>query len=127
MKAKNWKLNVALMAMALLSATAAMAHGEAKPMYGGVVQMANDVGFELVTDTDGATIYLMDHGKPMSAKGISGKLTILQGGNKTEVEIKEAGDNRLRATGVKLGKGDRVVAVLNNVAGKSTTVRFALK
>lgn len=41
--------------------------------------------------------------------------------------VKEAGDNKLRATGVKLAKGDKVVAVLNNVEGKTATVRFAVK
>jgi hypothetical protein len=43
------------------------------------------------------------------------------------VDVKEAGDNKLRATGVKLGKGDKVVAVLNNVEGKTVTVRFTVK
>ena len=37
------------------------------------------------------------------------------------------GGNTLRATGIKLGKGDKVVAVLNNVEGKTVTVRFTVK
>lgn len=60
-------------------------------------------------------------------EGSGAKLTVLQGSNKTEVDVKEAGDNKLRATGVKLGKGDKVVAVLNNVEGKTATVRFTVK
>jgi len=78
-------------------------------------------------EADGATIYLMDHGKPMASKGITGKLTVLQGSNKTEADIKEAGDNTLRVLGVKLGKGDKLVAALSNVGGKSMTVRFTIK
>ena len=87
----------------------------------------DDIGFELVAQPDGATIYLMDHDKPMASKGITGKLTVLQGSNKIEADIKEAGDNTLRVLGVKLGKGDKLVAALSNVGGKSMTVRFTIK
>jgi hypothetical protein len=120
-------ISAAGLAISCLSMTPAQAHGEAKPQYGGIVQKANDLSFELVAQADGATIYLMDHGKPMASKGIAGKLTVLQGSNKIEADIKEAGDNTLRVTGVKLGKGDKLVASLGNVGGKSMTVRFTIK
>jgi hypothetical protein len=113
--------------LAGLSINPAQAHGDAKPIHGGIVQKVNDVGFELVLQAEGATIYLMDHGKPMASKGITGKLTVLQGSNKTEADIKEAGDNTLRILGVNLGKGDKLVAALSNVGGKSITVRFTIK
>lgn len=105
----------------------ALAHAPAKASYGGIVQVANDVGFELVAEADGATIFLTDHGKPMPSTDISGKLTILQGAQKSEVEVKAAGDNKLRADGAKIASGAKIVAVLNNVAGKTTTIRFAVK
>ena len=120
-------ISVTGLVLACLSINPAEAHGDAKPIHGGIVQKVNDVGFELVVQADGATIYLMDHGKPMASKGITGKLTILQGSNKTEADIKEAGDNTLRVLGVKLGKGDKLVAALSNVGGKSMTVRFTIK
>lgn len=120
-------ISAAGLAISCLSMTPAQAHGEAKPQYGGIVQKANDLSFELVAQADGATIYLMDHGKPMASKGIAGKLTVLQGSNKVEADIKEAGDNTLRVMGVKLGKGDKLVASLGNVGGKSMTVRFTIK
>ena len=120
-------ISVTGLVLACLSINPAEAHGDAKPIHGGIVQKVNDVGFELVVQADGATIYLMDHGKPMASQGITGKLTILQGSNKTEADIKEAGDNTLRVLGVKLGKGDKLVAALSNVGGKSMTVRFTLK
>lgn len=126
MKLKQ-SIQIALLAVSALGFNQAVAHGASKPLHGGTVQVANDVSFELVVEADGATIYLVDHDAPMSSKGIAGKLTVLQGGSKTEVEVKEAGDNKLRATGVKLSKGDKVVAVLNNVEGKTATVRFAVK
>lgn len=120
-------IQIAALALGALSLNPAMAHGAGEPHHGGVVQVVNDLAFELVAEADGASLYLVDHDAPKSAKGVTGKLTVLQGGKKTEAELKEAGGNRLRAQGVKLGKGDKVVAVLNNVAGKTVTVRFTLK
>lgn len=112
---------------ALATVNAAWAHGAAAPRNGGVVQVANDVSFELVADADGATIYLVDHDAPMPSTGITGKLTVLTGATKTEAEVKPAGDNKLKATGIKLASGAKVVAVLNNVEGQTATVRFTVK
>ena len=120
-------ISAAGLAISCLSMNPAQAHGDAKPQHGGIVQKANDLSFELVADADGAMIYLMDHGKPMASKGITGKLTVLQGSNKIEADIKEAGDNTLRVMGVKLSKGDKLVAALGNVGGKSMTVRVTIK
>ena len=120
-------ISVVSLALSCLYINTALAHGVAKPLHGGIVQKVNDIGFELVAQPDGATIYLMDHDKPMASKGITGKLTVLQGSNKIEADIKEAGDNTLRVLGVKLGKGDKLVAALSNVGGKNTTVRFTIK
>lgn len=120
-------ISVAGLVLSCLSMNPAQAHGDVKPLHGGIVQMANDLSFELVVQADGATIYLMDHGKPMASKGIAGKLTVLQGSNKIEADIKEAGDNTLRVMGVKLSKGDKLVAALSDVGGKSMTVRFTIK
>ena len=120
-------ISAAGLAISCLSMNPAQAHGDAKPQHGGIVQKANDLSFELVADADGAMIYLMDHGKPMASKGITGKLTVLQGSNKVEADIKEASDNTLRVMGVKLSKGDKLVAALGNVGGKSMTVRFTIK
>ncbi|WP_409993962.1 hypothetical protein [Roseateles albus] len=126
MKARLWALALAL-GLSSLTLTNAMAHGSAKPQHGGVVQTANDVSFELVVLADGALIYLVDHDEPMSSAGISGKLTVLNGAAKTEAEIRPAGDNKLEAKGIKIGSGAKVVASLNNVEGKTVTVRFAIK
>jgi len=38
-----------------------------------------------------------------------------------------AADNTLRVKGFKLGKGDKLVAALSNVGGKSMIVRFTIK
>lgn len=126
LKAKQWAQVLAVALSALVINTAA-AHGSAKPQHGGVVQVASDLSFELVLLADGAVIYLIDHDEPLSSAGISGKLTVLNGGAKTEAEIKPAGDNKLGARGIKIASGAKVVASLNNVDGKAVTVRFAIK
>ena len=120
-------ISVASLAIFCLSMNPVLAHGDAKPLHGGIVQLVNDLSFELVAQADGATIYLMDHDKPMSSKGITGKLIVLKGSNKIESDIKESGENTLRVMGVNLGKGDKLVAALINVNGKSMTVRFTIK
>jgi predicted lipoprotein with Yx(FWY)xxD motif len=126
MKTKHL-IQAAALALSALALNAAMAHGAGKPQHGGIVQVANDVNFELVVDANGATIYLVDHDEPMLSTGISGKLTVLQGDRKSEAEVKAAGDNKLRAEGIKIASGAKVVAVLNNVEGKTATVRFTVR
>ena len=126
MKSKQL-LIAALMGLGALTMNTAMAHGSVGPRHGGIVQVANDVNFELVVEADGATIYLVDHDKDMPSKGISGKLTVLNGAQKTEVDVKATEGNKLRATGVQIAPGAKVVAVLNNVEGKTATVRFTVK
>ncbi|MCV2353002.1 hypothetical protein LNV09_02375 [Paucibacter sp. B2R-40] len=123
---KYWAQALVL-GLSALTLNTANAHGAAKPQHGGVVQTANDVSFELVLLADGALIYLVDHDEPMPSVGIIGKLTVLNGTAKSEAELKAAGDNKLEARGIKIASGAKVVATLNNVEGKTVTVRFAIK
>lgn len=104
-----------------------LAHGDVKPRYGGIVQKINEITYELVADSAGVSLYLADHDQPLSARAVRGKLTILQGEVRSEAELKNVGDHQLQASGVKLSKGDRVVAVLSNVQGKAVTVRFVVR
>lgn len=120
-------IQIAALALGALALNPAWAHGPDEPQHGGVVEEANEVSFELVAEADGVTIYLTDHNEPLSSKGISGKLTVLQGSKKTDLVVKSAGANKLRATGLKLSKGDKVVAVLDKVEGQTVTVRFTVK
>ncbi len=119
-------LTVAVLGLSTLSFDAAMAHGDAKAKHGGVVAMASDLGFELVGTPDGAVIYVEDHGKPIAPAGMTGKLTVLNGGEKSEAPLAVAGD-KLEAKGVKLAAGAKVVAALQTPAKKAITVRFTVK
>src|SRR5687767_7375005 len=114
---------VIAVAASLLAFNGAFAHGE-KPKHGGIVQVASDLSFELVSRGDVATIYVEDHGKAFSTAGMMGKLTVLNGTEKSEVELKPAGDNKLEAQGVKLAKGAKAVASVTTPKKKTINVRF---
>lgn len=117
----------AIAVASLASAPAAMAHGAAEPSHGGVVQTASDLSFELVAVPDGAAIYIVDHDEDADASKFDGKLTVLNGADKTEAPLKSAGGNKLEAKGVKLVKGTKVVALITTNSKKTVTVRFTVK
>ncbi|MDD2711411.1 MAG: hypothetical protein PHU77_00685 [Simplicispira sp.] len=127
---KNFSQLVAaavVLAASALSTPAALAHGGADALHGGVVQTAADLSFELVATADGALIYLQDHGKDADAAGFDGKLTVLQGAEKSEAPLKSAGGNKLEAKGIALAKGAKAVATLSTSSKKTITVRFTVK
>ena len=119
-------LSAALLGVTLLGINAALAHDEAKPKRGGMVQTVNDITFELVPRTDGAHLYVDDHGKPLSSPVTSGKLTVLNGAEKSEALLVVAGD-KLEAKGIKLNKGAKVVATVTTANKKVVTARFAIR
>jgi hypothetical protein len=120
------RLSVVVLGLSALSFNVAMAHGGAQAQHGGVVATASDLGFELVGTPDGAAIYVVDHGKPMAPTGLKGKLTVLNGAEKSEADLVVAGD-KLEAKGIRLAKGAKVVASLVTPAAKAITVRFTVK
>ncbi len=120
-------------AIALALAGAALAAGsddhaghDHKPMHGGVVTATKAMDFELVAKPTVIHLYLRDHGKAADMSKATGKITLLNGTEKQEVELKLVG-NKLEATGsFKVGPGTKAVAVVS-VAGKPATARFSLK
>lgn len=123
----NNLLSALILGTCLTGTGAALAHGNNVAKHGGIVQTASDLSFELVPQADGAILHVEDHGKPMATQNMRGKLTVLNGAAKSEAEFKPAGDNRLEARGLKLGKGAKAVAALNTSSGKAITVRFTVK
>lgn len=105
------------------------AHGhEHKPLHGGIVVEAGDIDFELVAKADSITLYVRDHGKPAATQGATGKLSLLNGSEKTEAVLVPAGDNKLEAKGsFKVGSGTKVVAAVTLAGRKPVNLRFALK
>ncbi|RJG04540.1 hypothetical protein [Noviherbaspirillum sedimenti] len=121
-----------LMAFVAMAAAVAVsgnvwAHGD-KPKHGGIVQSASDLGFELVNKDGKATIYVEDHGKPLSTSGATGKLTVLNGAEKTEIALEPSGENALVTKGeAKLAKGTKAIAAVTFADKKTVNVRFPVK
>ena len=119
-------LAAAVLGLGALSSQLVLAHGSAAARHGGVAVMASDLSFELVAVPTGAVIYIEDHGKPLALTGIKGRLTVLNGSEKSVAVLEVAGD-KLVAKGIQLAKGAKVVAALTTPAAKTITVRFTFK
>ena len=121
-------LALVAMAVTLAASGSVWAHGE-KAKHGGIVQeSSNGVSVELVAKDGKATIYVEDHGKPVSTAGASGKLTVLNGKEKSEVPLEPAGENALVSKGdAKLAGGAKAIAAINLADKKAVNVRFAVK
>ena len=118
-------LMASLLGLAVLGFNAA-AHGPNKAEHGGVVQAAGDLSFELVSQGDRAALHVIDHDKPADVSKMTGKLTVLDGAEKTEAELKPATGNKLEAA-ARLPAGAKAVATVTAPNGKTVTVRFAMK
>ena len=110
------------------SAFAAGDHDHAHaPKHGGVVVETRQLDQELVAKPGVIRLYLTDHGKPVDLGKASARLTLLNGSEKQEVELKPAGD-KLEATGAfKVGAGTKAVTVVTGASKSVSTARFTLK
>lgn len=102
-------------------------HGH-QPLYGGIVAEAGDLNYELVAKPDSLTIYVTDHGKPVSASGARGTATVHSGNEKTTAVLEPAGENKLSAKGsFKQGVGVRVAATVALAGKPEAKLNFRLK
>ena len=90
----------------------ALAHGGTQPEHGGIVQLVGDLSFELVPAADHVELWVEDDGEEVTSADLAAKLTIVDGGAKSEVALTPAGGNKFEAKGVKIGKGAKVTALL---------------
>ena len=125
MKRYSWLAAVA--AAMILSIGTASAHGDLKPHHGGVVEMAGEVKFELVARGDGVELYLDDHGQTMPTAKLGGKLTVMSSGAKTDAKLEPAPGDKLVARGLKLAKGDKVIAIVTMEDKSTSSARFVIK
>lgn len=118
-------LAIALTAISLGTAGLAHAHGVKPAQYGGVVQTASDLQFELVSKDGKPNLYIDDQ---KSVAGAQGKLTVLSGSDKKETDLTPGAGNVLVATdSLALPAGAKAVATVKFADGKTVTVRFAIK
>ncbi|MFH7042063.1 hypothetical protein ABT392_07045 [Paucibacter sp. JuS9] len=121
------KLSTLVLLAASLQLGVAFAHGDEKPRHGGIVQMAGELKLELVATPDAAELYLDDHGQAVPTAKVSGKLTVLSGGAKSEFKLEPAAGDKLVAKGAKLVKGDKVIAVVITEDKQNSSARFVIK
>lgn len=119
-----------ILATALALSSTAFAAGDKhdhSAKHGGIVVEVKDMDYEIVAKADMMQIYISDHGKSAKLDGAKAKVTLLNGSEKSEVELMPAGD-KLEAKGAfKVAKGTKGIALVT-LAGKSaTTVRFEVK
>ncbi|MBK7900698.1 MAG: hypothetical protein IPJ99_15525 [Betaproteobacteria bacterium] len=112
MRLKN-TLTVALALCALnLPMAPAHAHAEhGKPQFGGVVAEAGEVQFEIVGKDGRVTVHVSNHGNPVDVSGASAKLTVLSGADRSEVELKPVGGDRLEGQG-SIASGAKLLVTL---------------
>ena len=121
------RLLTTMLAAAALSGGLAGAHGDDKARHGGLVQMAGEVKIELVAKGDTVEVYLDDHGETMPTAKLSGKLTVLSSAAKSEAKLEPAAGDKLVAKGVKLAKGDKVIAMVTLQDKTTSSARFVIK
>lgn len=130
MKLKTHLIALAALTLGIAATPTAFAAGnhDHSPKHGGVVAEGKAFDAELVAKPDLITVHFSDHGKPMMTKGAKGKITLLTGADKTEVELMPAGDSRMEAKGkFNLSAGTKAVAEITLEGRKPSTVRFAIK
>ena len=121
-------MSLAAIAVTILASGNVLAHGEV-PKHGGVVSSTkDDMNIELVAKDGKAVLYVEDHGKPVATAGATGKLTVLNGAEKTEVSLEPGGENTMVSKGdANLSKGAKAVASLTFADKKAANVRFSIK
>ena len=84
----------------MLNAGQVLAHAEhGQPQFGGVVAEAGEAQFEVVGRDGKLVVHVTNHGAPLDTVGATGKLTVLTGTSKQDIQLKPAGGNRLEGAG----------------------------
>ena len=128
MMTKN--LAIAIAAAAIATGFSGAAHAKKDDhtaKHGGIFVETKALDFEIVPKTDLIQVYVSDHGKPVKLEGAKGKVTLLNGSEKTEVDLAPAGD-KLEAKGsFEVTKGTKGIAAVTLPGKPAATARFQVK
>ena len=123
---------VAIIALAMATSTASAgsltggAH-EHSANHGGIYIKNKSMDIEVVAKIDVIQVYISGHGKPLALTGAKAKVTLLNGAEKSEIELAPAGD-KLEAKGVfKVANGTKGVVLVTRAGKPGTTARFTVK
>ena len=109
--------------VALLPATPAFSHGEAKAQHGGQIQSRHDLAVELVRHSESIELHLTDHGDAIDPKGWQGKITVLAAGQKRDMPLVVTG--LTLSAGLSLPDGAKVVVSLTNPQQQRFSFRYS--
>ena len=125
MRSKTLTLAAAAFLLAFNGPT--MASGDHAAKHGGIFVETRALDFEIVAKPESIQVYLADHGKPVKLDGAKGKVTLLNGTEKTEVQLAVAGE-KLEARGTfKVQKGTKGIAFVALAGKPGTVARFEVK
>ena len=97
------------------------------PKHGGIHIENKAMDIEVVVKADLIQVYASDHGKPLKLDGATAKVTLLNGAEKSEIDLPLVGDKFEAKGAFKVSKGTKGV-VLVTLAGKpGTTARFTVR
>ncbi len=94
------------------------AHGITEPQHGGIVKVVGDISLELVQADGQVEIYILDD-EPWDTSGMGGKLKVDTAGNKANYELIPIDGSGLKAEGVTLAVGAKVLAIITKADGYS--------
>lgn len=123
---KNFNQLLFLASFALFAMSIAWGHGDPVAKRGGILQVIDELDFELVVKDDVIDLYTFDDEEPVPSEQMSGTLTIVSDSDKSKVTLEPAGINRLRAKDVTASSGSRVIAIVKMPNGKSLAIQFAI-
>ena len=121
-------LTAASLAFSLsLGATQVLAHAEhGQPQHGGIHAEAGEAQFEIVARDGKLIVYVTSHGAPLDTAGASGKLTVLAGTAKSDIDLKPAGGNLMQGVGSVPG-GAKLLVNVQLAGKKALQARAAMK
>ena len=102
-----------------------LAHGSLKPQHSGLVQEKGEFIIELVVDSSSLGIYLKDHDEPLDTSAVTGKVTVLGQGVKSEAVLKPAGANHMTAD-ISVEEGAKILVQFTEEGHSTVSVRFSL-
>lgn len=95
--------------------------------HGGIIVPGKVFDLEVVAKPDSLHVHVSDHGKPVKLDGAKGKVTLLNGSDKTDIELGVAGD-RLEAKGsFKVQKGTKGIASVTLQGKPAVAARFEIR
>jgi hypothetical protein len=130
MNQKSMRLAAVVTSLGLLNAQAAFAAGahDHSPKHGGIVAEGRAFDAELVAKPELITVYLADHGKPLTTKIAKAKLILLSGVEKSEIPLEPAGESKLEAKGkFNVAKGTKAVLEVTLEGKRPSSLRFEVK